>query len=47
MYVDSFCSDKDKILQSAQEMLRPAVEVGLQVSRLREFTGRQQPTVVT
>merc|ERR1719348_37489 len=47
MYVDSFCSDKARLLESAQEMLKPAVEVGLQLSQLRELTGRQQPTVIT
>merc|ERR1712226_1831471 len=45
MYVDSYCNDPDKILLSAQEMLKPAVEVGLQISRLCERTGRQEPTV--
>jgi len=47
MYVDSFCDDKDKLTMSAQEMLKPAVEVGLQISQLRELTGRQEPTVIT
>jgi len=47
MYVDSYCDEPTKLLLSAQEMLRPAVEVGLQISQLRELTGRQEPTVVT
>merc|ERR1719414_2028659 len=47
MYVDSYCNDPDKLLLSAQEMLQPAVEVGLQISRLCERTGRQEPTVIT
>jgi len=47
MYVDSYCSDPDKLTLSAQEMLKPAVEVGLQISQLRELTGRQEPTVIT
>jgi len=47
MYVDSYCNDPDKMLKSAQEMLKPAVEVGLVISQLRELTGRQEPTVIT
>jgi len=47
MYVDSYCNDPDKMLKSAQEMLKPAVEVGLIISQLRELTGRQEPTVIT
>jgi len=47
MYVDSYCNKPDQILLSAQEMLKPAVEVGLQMSQLRELTGRQEPTVIT
>jgi len=47
MYVDSYCNKPDQILLSAQEMLKPAVEVGLQISQLRELTGRQEPTVIT
>jgi len=47
MYVDSYESDPEKLFGSAQEMLAPCVEVGLQISQLRELTGRQQPTVIT
>jgi len=47
MYVDSYCSETDKLTLSAQEMLKPAVEVGLEISQLRELTGRQEPTVIT
>ena len=47
MYVDSYCNDPAKMLKSAQEMLKPAVEVGLVISQLRELAGRQEPTVIT
>jgi len=47
MYVDSYCNNPDQLNLSAQEMLKPAVEVGLQISQLRELTGRQKPTVIT
>lgn len=47
MYVDSYESDKDKILGDAQEMLKPLVEIALQISQLRELTGRKEPNVIT
>jgi len=47
MYVDSYENSPDKLFASAQEMLGPCVEVGLQISQLRELTGRQEPTVIT
>ena len=47
MYVDSYCSDPAKVSRSAGEMLAPVVQLGLEISQLRELTGRQEPTVVT
>ena len=47
MYVESYCGDRVKFFMSAQEMLAPLVELGLQISKLRELTGRTQPTVIT
>lgn len=47
MYVDSYEKAKDKLMLSAQDMLAPAVEVGLVISQLRELTGRSNPTVIT
>merc|ERR1719319_1936243 len=47
MYVDSYEKAKDNLLLSAQDMLAPAVEVGLVISQLRELTGRKEPTVIT
>merc|ERR1712079_399293 len=37
MYVDSYCGDQAKVSRSAQEMLAPVVELGLQISQLREL----------
>jgi len=47
MYVDSYCVIPSQLTLSAQEMLKPAVEVGLQISQLKDYTGRQEPTVIT
>jgi len=30
-----------------QEMLKPLVEIALQISQLRELTGRTEPNVIT
>ncbi|ELT88119.1 hypothetical protein CAPTEDRAFT_205416 [Capitella teleta] len=47
MYVDSYESDESKHLLDAQDMLKPLVEIALSISKLRELTGRQKPTVIT
>jgi phosphoglucomutase len=47
LYVDSYESDKNKILLDAQDMLKPLVEIALQISQLRELTGRDKPNVIT
>jgi len=50
------CSDKMQygLLQQmlwcwydVQEMLKPLVEIALQISQLRELTGRNEPNVIT
>ena len=45
--MDSYCRDQDKVSRSAGEMLAPVVELGLEISQLRELTGRTEPTVIT
>jgi len=47
LYVDSYETHPEKIYKSSQEMLEPLVAVGLQITRLQEFTGREKPTVIT
>ena len=47
MYVDSYCGEESHISRSAGEMLAPVVQLGLEISQLRELTGRQEPTVIT
>jgi len=47
LYVDSYEADKTNQLKSAQEMLRPCVNVALEISKLPQFTGRTEPTVIT
>ena len=47
MYVDSYCGDQTKVSRSAWEMLAPVLELGLEISQLRELTGRTEPTVIT
>ena len=35
------------MLLDAQEALKPIIETALEVSKLKEFTGREKPTVIT
>lgn len=47
MYIDSYEADISKHRLGAQEMLKPLLEIALQISQLQELTGRQEPTVIT
>ncbi|XP_066989333.1 phosphoglucomutase-1 [Macrobrachium rosenbergii] len=47
LYIESYESDPSTYAKDAQEMLKPLVEIALQLSKLRERTGRQEPTVIT
>ena len=47
LYVDSFEAEPANQLKAASEMLAACVDVALQISKLREFTGREKPTVIT
>ncbi|CAG9862619.1 unnamed protein product [Phyllotreta striolata] len=45
VYIDSY--EKKDVLSDAQEMLKPLVNIGLEISQLKQFTGRDAPTVIT
>ena len=47
MYVDAYESEKENYFKEAGEMLRPCILVALQISKLKEFTDRDEPTVIT
>ncbi|KAJ8714863.1 hypothetical protein PYW08_004844 [Mythimna loreyi] len=45
LYIDSY--EAQNVLGDAQVMLRPLIDVALQVSELPKYTGRDAPTVIT
>ncbi|XP_018568134.1 phosphoglucomutase isoform X1 [Anoplophora glabripennis] len=45
VYIDSY--EKENVLTDAQVVLKPLVEIGLEISQLKKFTGRDAPTVIT
>ena len=47
MYVDSYEANEANQLKNADEMLAPCIDVALQISKLKEFTGREKPNVIT
>ncbi|CAK9808255.1 Pgm1 [Anthophora quadrimaculata] len=47
VYIDSYENDPASLTKDAQEVLKPLVTVALEISKLREFTGRDAPTVIT
>jgi len=47
LYVDSYIKDDSKVKQDTQTMLKPLVDIALQISNLQTLTGRDAPTVIT
>lgn len=47
VYIEKYVSDAAQFEAEAQSVLKPLVETALAISKLIEFTGRQQPTVIT
>ena len=47
VYIESFEHDPDKHHMDAQEALGDLIEAAAIISRLQEFTGRSEPTVIT
>ncbi|XP_065321488.1 phosphoglucomutase-1-like isoform X2 [Gordionus sp. m RMFG-2023] len=47
LYVESYVNDKSKYHVDAQEALKPLVQAALELSQLKQFTGRDKPDVIT
>lgn len=46
-YIEKYEKDDDKLDQVPSEALAGLVALGLKLSQLQEFTGRENPTVIT
>ncbi|XP_051123028.1 phosphoglucomutase, chloroplastic [Andrographis paniculata] len=47
VYIEQFEPDSSKHNVDAQAALKPLIDLALEISKLKEFTGREQPTVIT
>ncbi|ERM96310.1 hypothetical protein AMTRI_Chr09g35070 [Amborella trichopoda] len=47
IYIEQFEPDVSKHDMDAQEALKPLIDVALSVSKLKDFAGREKPTVIT
>lgn len=47
VYIESYESNPSTFTEDAQKVLKPLVEIALQLSKLKEYTGREAPTVIT
>ncbi|KAF5442760.1 hypothetical protein F2P56_035384 [Juglans regia] len=47
LYIEQYEKDPSKIDRDSQDALAPLVEVALRLSKMKEFTGRTTPTVIT
>jgi len=47
LYVEKYSKNEAEFRDDAQDGLKPLIEVALKTSGLKEFTGREKPTVIT
>ncbi|KAL0408986.1 UNVERIFIED_CONTAM: Phosphoglucomutase, cytoplasmic [Sesamum radiatum] len=47
LYIEQYEKDSSKTGRDSQEALAPLVDVALKLSKMKEFTGRDAPTVIT
>jgi len=47
IYVETYITDRNKVRDDPQVVLKPLVEIALHISKLTSLTGRNQPTVIT
>lgn len=47
LYVEKYSQDEGEYSQDTQEGLKPLIEAALKFSGLKEFIGREEPTVIT
>jgi len=47
MYIDSYENDPATFKKDAQLILKPLINIALELSELRQHTGRDAPTVIT
>lgn len=45
LYIDSY--EEKNVLGLASEMLKPLINIALEISELPKYTGRSEPTVIT
>lgn len=47
LYLDSYESDREVITKESAQVLKPLIQVALEMSQLPKYTGRNEPTVIT
>ncbi|KAL4236477.1 Phosphoglucomutase-1 [Mactra antiquata] len=47
LYIEGYESDPKTFTQSPQDVLKPLINIALEISKLQELTGRDKPTVIT
>ncbi|KAI8980302.1 hypothetical protein BDB01DRAFT_851904 [Pilobolus umbonatus] len=47
LYVEKYSNDSSEYKQETQKALKPLIDVALELSQLKKYTGRDTPTVIT
>ena len=47
IYIEGYTRDKDRMNEDTQSFLSPLIQLSRELSKIKEFTGRQEPSVIT
>ena len=47
MYIEQYSDDKSSYSKDAKDALQPIISAALELSKLKEYTGMEEPTVIT
>eukprot|EP00965_Chrysotila_dentata_P250728 6209617-Pleurochrysis_carterae.AAC.1 len=47
MYLEKYEAPSGDLMQHAFDVVKPIADIALAISKLSEFTGRNEPTVIT
>jgi len=47
VYIEKYEADEKKLDQETADALKPLIKIALEISKMKELTGREKPTVIT
>lgn len=47
VYIEQYEKNVDKILEDRMKVLKPLLDIAILLAKIKKFTGRNEPTVIT